>query len=129
MSHVAARRWVVAAACALAGYALVLTALLVWSAGQGGDEIRDLNGIAAAVAGLLLGLPTVVLAILLFVSRFARAVGAIAIAWMGFSAFVWLPVQPGLAAVAGGVALVILGAMVLDRRRTTGGSNRSSPQR
>jgi hypothetical protein len=128
VSNVAAPRWVIAAVCALAGYLVVMSAFLVLLAGQGGEELRELNGQAATIAALMLGLPTVVLAVLLFISRAAHPVGAIAVAWMAFSAFVWFPVELVIAAVAAGVALVVLGAMLADWSRVQVGRTRDRPQ-
>ncbi len=117
MRHVAAPRWVVVAACALVAYLVGLAAFLVRSQDQGGDEFRGLVVLAAVIASLFLGLPTVVLTALLFVRRFARAIGATAVVWMALNAFLWSSVQVALAALAATGAIVILGAMVVDRRR------------
>jgi hypothetical protein len=118
MIYSAAPRWVVIAAGALGSYLVALSAFLVWGANQGGDEFQDLNRFGAMVAGVFLGFPTV----LLFVRRIARAAGATAVAWMAFNAFVWSPLPLPLAGWAAVVALVVLGAMLMDRRRIHTGS-------
>jgi hypothetical protein len=130
MRHFAAPRWVIVAASALGTYLVVLALTLLWVAGGDyGYELTDLNRLTALIAGLMLGLPTILLAVLLLVRRLARIVGAAAVTWLTFNAYVWLPVQPVLAAWAAGVALAVLGAMLADWRRNQVGSTRSRPHR
>ena len=76
MRHVAAPRWVVIAACALVGYLVGLAAFVMGSADQGGDELRGLSILAGIIAGLFLGLPTIVLTALLFVRKVGSRLSA-----------------------------------------------------
>src|SRR4029079_2515751 len=110
MRHFRAPRWVVVAACSMVGYLVGLAAFLVGSLDQGGDEFRGLSVLVAVIAGLVLGVPTVALTALLFVRRVARAIGATAVVWMAFNAYLWSSVLVALAALAATVAIVVLGA-------------------
>ncbi|HEV8489200.1 MAG TPA: hypothetical protein VGQ58_05380 [Candidatus Limnocylindrales bacterium] len=130
MRNFAAPRWVIVAGSALGTYLFVLALTLLWVAGGDyGYELTGLNRLTALIAGLMLGLPTILLTVLLTVRRVAHIIGAAAATWLAFNAYVWLPVQPVLAAWAAGVALVVLGATVADWRRNQVGSTRSRPQR
>lgn len=118
MRHLGAPWWVVAAAIALVSYVVAVTVILVWYASPAySSGFRDLLRHVALFAGLALGLPTILLVLLLFVRRVARPAAVTAVAWMVFSSFVLIPVQPVLAAWAAVVALVVLGMTVGGWRR------------
>ncbi len=130
MRHRGTPGWVFVVAAALATYLVALVLTLMWAASADPSyEFAELGRQVALYVGLILGLPTVVLAVLLFVRRVAGLVAALAVVWVAFNAFVWAPVQPLLSAWTAVVALVVLGATVAGWRRDQVGSTRSRPQR
>jgi hypothetical protein len=103
------------AAAALATWAVGLVLFLLWEGSlDDGYEFTDLNRTVTLAAGLIFGIPTILMAVLLLVRRIARMAGLAAIAWMGFTAYAWMPVQPVLAVGAAVVAIVVLAGMVRD---------------
>jgi hypothetical protein len=113
-------RWVLVSAAALTTWLVLLALYLLWEGSRDfGYEFTDLSRKVALVIGVLFGIPTILLLALLFVRRIARVAGLAAVAWMGLSAYVWMPV-PVLGVGAALVALLVLGAMVRDWRVRTG---------
>ena len=116
------------AGCALASYLVALVVYLAWmTVPYSGTELATLNRLVALYAGLILGVPTIALMVLLLVRRVARPVAVVAGGWIAFNAFLWLPVQPALAAWAAGVAWVVLAALVVEWRRDRLESTRDRP--
>lgn len=129
MRHFGGRGWVALSGVALISYVAVLALVLLWQVSEDTTSLAPLGRQVALYAGLMLGVPTVALALLLFVRRVARLVAIAATVWLAFNAFVWLPVHAALAAWAAGAALVVLVATVAGWRADQVGSIRSRPQR
>ena len=128
MRHLGASPWVVVADGALASYLVALVVNNLWmTIASSESELSTLIRLGALYAGLILGVPTIALMVLLLVRRVARPAAVLAGAWMAFNAFLWLPAQPALAAWAAGVAWVVLAALVIGWRRDRVGSTRDRP--
>ena len=93
---------------AVGSYLLILAVVLAEAGAKGGYEFEALNRTIAILLGLCFGIPTVVLAVLLFVRRIARPVGLVLIAWMALSGFLWLPHDATVSAFALVATLVIV---------------------
>jgi len=105
--------------------AIFLLALLVWlqeAAGQGGYEFAGLAMLVSVICAFLFGLPTLVLAILLFVRRLARGVAQVAVAWMAFCAVaLFFAFDSVVGVFAAAAALVVLCSLAYDRQQRQAG--------
>ena len=121
-------RWALVAAAALTTWVVALATFLLWVGSRDlGYELTGLNRTVTLAAGLIFGIPTILLVVLLLVRRITRLAGLAAIAWMGFSAYAWMPVQPVLAIGAALVAFIVLAAMVRDWLRVHAGPTSGRP--
>jgi hypothetical protein len=105
-----------------------LVSFLAWGALQGGSELNALNRYVALLGAIGMGLPTGLLIALICVRRLARLALVLAIPWMLFSAYLWLPVQAVVATAAALAALVVLGSFALDWRYVKVDATRSRGQ-
>jgi hypothetical protein len=112
--------WVIASVGALGTYLLILATELISWASQGGYELEPLNRTVSLIAAVFLGVPTLLLGVLMFVRRLARPMAVVAVGWMAFTAFLWLPVSIGVGGCALLVALVVLASLVFDWRQASG---------
>jgi hypothetical protein len=119
MRLLGAARWVVVAEVALATYLIAIVLNYLWmSSTYSTSELSTLIRLVALYGGLVLGLPTILLMLLLLVRRAAGPVAVVAVLWMAGNAILWLPVQPAVAAWAAAVAAAVL-ASLLSRGRAS----------
>ncbi len=116
MRHLAAPTWVVLAASALGSFLAVVTITVAAEVSRAGDEFESLSRMVAIATAVVFGLPTMLIAGLLFVRRLAWPFALVAIGWMAMNAWVWAPIEVLVALWAVAVAVVLVAGLAFDWR-------------